>query len=123
MRNQYYLWSCCGTRSNGGGRGNGCRRPNCLITLSGQCGSTAISYTMTAVVIHNPWFSVHAEDRPRGARLATAPTLYGSHTTSSGDNRSKSQTYAWYARLTWTCAHVLCRFVNIREWYKILLSK
>src|SRR5204862_2919511 len=95
MCNQNYLCSCRGTRSNGGGRGNGCRRPNCLITLSGQCGSMAISYTMATVVIHNPWFSVQAEDRPSGARLATAPTLYGSHTTSFGDNWSSTG----YARL------------------------
>jgi len=41
---------------------------------------------MAAVVIHNPWFSVEAEARQREVWLATAPTLYDSHTTSSGDN-------------------------------------
>src|SRR5438105_14687132 len=86
LRNQKNLCSCCGTRSNGAGRGNRCRRPNCLITLSGQCGSTAISNTRVAVVIHNPWLSVQSEDRPSGALLATTATLYGSHTTSFGDN-------------------------------------
>src|SRR5207244_12475309 len=99
---------CCGTRPNEGGSGNDCRRPNCLITLSGQCGSMAMSYTMADIIIHNPWFSVQADESPSGARLATAATVYGSHTTSSGCNRSNSKTYTGYARLGCTCAHLFC---------------
>src|SRR6266540_1497058 len=95
MRNQYYLCSCCGTRCNVGGRGNGCRRPNCLITLSGQCGSTAISNTMAAVVIHNPWFSVQAEEGQveRGwpqHQHCTAPTPHHLATTDRAPRHTRS---------------------------------
>ena len=68
------------------------RRPNCLMTLSGQWASTATSYTKAAVVIHRPWSCVHTEDIPSGARAAIAEGLYGSHTMSSGVNRSNSAT-------------------------------
>lgn len=68
-----------------------------------------MSKTIAVFVSHSPWFAVHEEARPSGARDAIAAGVYGSHLMSEASSVSKSRTNCGYARLTAPCAQWYCR--------------